>query len=190
MAANIMNCNSFFQGYLKVPDFYSKNSYFYGMEEASKDQLKNLQNFFKQRNKQNEGVNTEIIDHIGQFLFEVDTSKLSEVDKIQNNKIVNALGHFIVKCNPKWTIKSQASNGKNFVLEQPKSNLTIIDLEQFTDTNQLKKELDKINSTDSMLLVLTAENFPIETTELKEMTATLTGSIWLFNTDEGSAQKI
>lgn len=185
-----MNRYSFFQGHFILAVYYFKNSYFYRMEDVSKDQLKDLQNFFKQRNKQNEGINSQVIDHIGKLLSEINGSKLNEVDKIQNNKIVNALGHFIVKCNPKWTIKSQVLNGKNFVLEQPKSNLTIIDLEQFTDTNQLKKELDKIDSTDSILLVLAAENFPIETTELKEMIATLTGSIWLFNTEEGSAQKI
>ena len=63
------------------------------MEDVSKDQLKDLQNFFKQRNKQNEGINSQVIDHIGKLLSEIDGSKLNEVDKIQNKlklKVNNA----------------------------------------------------------------------------------------------------
>jgi hypothetical protein len=158
------------------------------MEEASKDQLKNLQNFFKQRNKQNEGINNEVIDHVGKFLSEVDHSKLSDVDKIQNNKIVNALGHFIVKSGLKCVIKSQALNGRDFVLEQPRSKLLLLDLEKDSDSINLEKVLNSLDSTINFLVILVGDQLQINAEELNKLTSPLSCKVWLFDNDTGIIQ--
>lgn len=160
------------------------------MEDVSKDQLKDLQNFFKQRNKQNEGINSQVIDHIGKLLSEIDGSKLNEVDKIQNNKIVNALGHFIVKCNPKWTIKSQALNGKNFVLEQPKSKLSVIDTETVKDLETLQSVISKEIDASKLIVILESSSASIDAEQLNSLSVSKQASAWLFNIESGLIKQL
>jgi hypothetical protein len=154
------------------------------MEEASKDQLKSLQDFFKQRNKQNEGLNNEVIDHVGKLLSEIDASKLKEADKITNNKMVNALGNFIAASKQKWVVKSQALNGKDFTLEQPKATISILDLEDFTDSATLKKEVEIAATKNSHLILLASEHLQIDISEFDSPNC----KIWLFDNENGNVQ--
>lgn len=160
------------------------------MEDVSKDQLKDLQNFFKQRNKQNEGINSQVIDHIGKLLSEIDGSKLNEVDKIQNNKIVNALGHFIAKCNPIWTIKSQVLNGKNFVLKQPKSKLSVLDTETFKDLETLQSVISKEIDASKLIVILESSSASIDAEQLNSLSVSKQASAWLFNIESGLIKQL
>ncbi|MDB9775394.1 hypothetical protein OAB47_04090 [Vicingaceae bacterium] len=154
------------------------------MEELNKDELKKLQLFFKQRSKQNEPQNEQVVEHIGSFLALIDTSKLNESQKVTYNKLINALGNFIVVSKQKWEIKSALKKDFSVDLLSPKGSVCIIDADSAVNSEQLNDQITEKQKLFSQIIIISSNELEI-TQEYSN-----TGTSWFYNTESGSFKKL
>ncbi len=152
------------------------------MEEVDKNELKQLQQFFKQRNKLNESKNTTIIHQIGPLLSAIEESTLSESDKRTYQVGVNALGAFMETTKNEWSITPELMEDQTILLEKPKGCVKVVDLLKESHSTE---ELLSIHEKVTYLIILVNEGLSEVTT--KSIDGKSLKQIWTYNQDTETA---
>jgi hypothetical protein len=155
------------------------------MEEADKNKLKQLQQFFKQRNKQNEAKNTTIIHQIGPLLSAIEGATLSESDKRAYQARVTALGNFLETTKKEWTVAPKLMEDQTILLEHPKGCVKIVDLGKGSNSdNDSLSIYEKV----TYLILLTSKELP--NTLAKSIHGKSLKQSWTYNEDSETATEL
>jgi len=114
------------------------------MDTLGKNDLKDLQSFFKNRTKNIKGEKDQIISIIGKHLEEIDNSKLSEIEKYDNKKEINDVGNFIKLFDDAIVIEEVLRKEPNFLVRKNKK-LIGVDLNHIQNDSTISEtRIDKI----------------------------------------------
>lgn len=114
------------------------------MDALNKNDLKDLQNFFKNRTKSIKDEKDQIISIIGKHLEQIDNSKLSETEKHENKKELNDIANFIKLFDTTLVIEEAIRKEPDFLVRKNKKliGIELSSIQNQSTINEIR--IDKI----------------------------------------------